>query len=203
MMLEMKGRANLGGNLLTRIDYVLSKLESSDTDCFMRGVQECERLFLMGAGRSGLVGRFFAMRMMHLGKDVYVAGETNTPRIGEGDLLLMVSASAVSPVLLHATRTAQAHGASVALVTQMRPEQKRELPEMVDCCVTLERRSSPQERWGYAVVDRRQRENVKPYPMGSLFECSVLVFLESVVSSFILSQQVPEEQLLRRHTVLE
>jgi len=38
----------------------------------------------MGVGRSGLIGRAFAMRLMHLGFEVYVLGETITPAVEKG-----------------------------------------------------------------------------------------------------------------------
>ena len=36
------------------------------------------RLMVIGVGRSGLIGRSFAMRLMHLGFNVHVMGETIT-----------------------------------------------------------------------------------------------------------------------------
>ncbi len=202
MMQWMNSRPNIGANLLGRVGHVLSKTDNAQLESLVDLLMACRRLFVMGAGRSGLVGRFFAMRMMHLGKEVYVAGETNTPRIGEGDLLLLVSASADSPVCENAVSKSLSQGAKVALVTQMRPEAERVLPERVHCCVQLERRANLQERWNYS-RQRHAQEPVNPFPMGSLFECSALVMLESLVSMIIVRQQVPEQALVERHTILE
>ena len=38
----------------------------------------------MGAGRSGLVAKAFAMRLMHLGLEAFVVGETITPALNKG-----------------------------------------------------------------------------------------------------------------------
>ena len=35
-------------------------------------IEEVESIFIMGLGRSGLVAKAFAMRLMHLGLNVYV-----------------------------------------------------------------------------------------------------------------------------------
>lgn len=51
------------------------------------------RVFVHGAGRSGLALQMTAMRLMHVGLQVHVVGETTTPAIGEGDLLLTASGS--------------------------------------------------------------------------------------------------------------
>ena len=39
------------------------------------------KVLVMGAGRSGLVGKAFAMRLLHLGFNSYVLGETIVPSI--------------------------------------------------------------------------------------------------------------------------
>ena len=46
---------------------------------------------MLGAGRSALALKMVAMRLRHLGLDAYVAGETISPALGEGDLLLVAS----------------------------------------------------------------------------------------------------------------
>ncbi len=198
----MNARPNVGAALLGQIGQVLSKVDTGRLEELVKLLMDCQRLFVMGAGRSGLVGRFFAMRMMHLGKEVYVVGETNTPRIEEGDLLLLVSASAGSPVFESAVQKSLDQGAGVALVTQMRPETERALPGLVHCCIELERRANLQERWSYSRNAPGQKP-VNPFPMGSLFECSALVMLESLVSMIILRQQVPEQEMIDRHSILE
>lgn len=55
--------------------------------------QKANRIFIAGAGRSGFCARGFANRMMHLGFTVYFVGETTTPSIQEGDLLIVGSGS--------------------------------------------------------------------------------------------------------------
>ena len=48
--------------------------------------REGKKVLVVGVGRSGLVARAFAMRLMHLGFRSYVLGETITPSVGEGDV---------------------------------------------------------------------------------------------------------------------
>ena len=44
-------------------------------------IMEAGKIFAAGAGRSGLMAKSFTMRMMHMGLDAYVVGETVTPRL--------------------------------------------------------------------------------------------------------------------------
>jgi len=49
-----------------------------------------DKILLLGTGRSGFVGRAFALRLMHLGFSVYVSGETITPALSADDLVVVI-----------------------------------------------------------------------------------------------------------------
>jgi len=80
-------------------------------------VADAERVFVHGAGRSGLALRMTAMRLMHLGLTVHVVGEATAPAIGEGDVLLAASGSGTTGGIVGAARSAVDAGARVAAVT--------------------------------------------------------------------------------------
>lgn len=70
--------------------------------------QKANRIFIAGAGRSGFCARGFANRMMHLGFTVYFVGETTTPSIQEGDLLIVGSGSGTTASLVSDCQKAKA-----------------------------------------------------------------------------------------------
>ncbi|HMB45107.1 MAG TPA: SIS domain-containing protein, partial [Candidatus Methanoperedens sp.] len=75
------------------IKKVASKLDTDSVTLLVNGIIDSKIIFLMGAGRSGLAAKAFAMRLMHLGFDVYVVGETTTPAVQPDDLVIAVSGS--------------------------------------------------------------------------------------------------------------
>jgi 6-phospho-3-hexuloisomerase len=75
------------------------------------------RVFVLGAGRSGLALRMTAMRLMHLGLQVHVVGEVTTPAIGPDDLLVTASGSGTTSAVVRAAETAVSVGARVACIT--------------------------------------------------------------------------------------
>ena len=81
-------------------------LRRGDLADVVRLIGGAPRVFLAGAGRSGLVLRMAAMRLMHLGLDVHVAGDTTTPAIREGDLLIAASGSGTTAGVVKAASTA-------------------------------------------------------------------------------------------------
>ena len=50
---------------------------------------KAKKIFVFGVGRSGYIGRCFAMRLMHLGFKSYFVGETSTPSYEKDDLLIL------------------------------------------------------------------------------------------------------------------
>ena len=76
-----------------------------------------ERIFVLGAGRSGLALRMTAMRLMHLGLTVHVVGETTTPAITAADALLVASGSGSTAGIVRAAETAHEVGATVLALT--------------------------------------------------------------------------------------
>lgn len=76
-----------------------------------------ERIFVCGAGRSGLMLKALAMRLMQLGKTVYVVGETITPAIRKGDLLIAASASGATHSVCHFVASALKEHADLVIIT--------------------------------------------------------------------------------------
>jgi len=57
----------------------------------VKAITAAKRVFVYGVGRSGLVARAFAMRLTQLGLDTFFIGETITPIVKAGDLVVVVS----------------------------------------------------------------------------------------------------------------
>ncbi len=96
--------------------------------------QKANRIFIAGAGRSGFCARGFANRMMHLGFTVYFVGETTTPSIQEGDLLIVGSGSGTTASLVSDCKKAKAQKAIIATLT-ICPEAP--IGEMADAIITI------------------------------------------------------------------
>lgn len=75
------------------------------------------RVFVLGAGRSGLALRMTAMRLMHLGLAVHVVGDVTTPAIEAGDVLLVASGSGTTAGIVRSAETAAASGAVIVVLT--------------------------------------------------------------------------------------
>ena len=77
---------------------VLRTVRASELKAFKQAILDSQRIFVTGLGRTGLMARGFAMRLMHLGRRVYHVGDVITPAIRQGDLLVICSRTGRSPV---------------------------------------------------------------------------------------------------------
>jgi len=93
--------------ILDNLTRILNETDKAKAQELLDLVASSNTTFIGGAGRSLLVSRFFAMRLMHAGNSVYMVGEVVTPAIKEGDLLIIVSGSGGTKTLLPFVEKAQ------------------------------------------------------------------------------------------------
>lgn len=108
---------NLIDDVLQEISEVMHQVDQKQIDHVASIITKDKRIFVLGSGRSGFMAKSFAMRLMHLGYQVYVIGETITPSIQKGDVLVSVSGSGKTDSVLELTKKAQILGVKIIVVT--------------------------------------------------------------------------------------
>lgn len=103
--------------IVDNINTVSAELDEKNITGLLDILTSSKNVFLLGQGRSGLVARAFAMRLMHLGIGVYVVGETITPSINGDDCLLAISGSGETSYILSTAKIAKKRGATIVAVT--------------------------------------------------------------------------------------
>jgi 6-phospho-3-hexuloisomerase len=106
-----------GQDLLDRIGSVMAAVDWSEFLALARLLVRSERIYVTGAGRSGLVARMFGMRLMHAGLTAYIPGETITPAAGPGDVMIAISCTGDTGYTEYLARRAHELGATVAVIT--------------------------------------------------------------------------------------
>ena len=160
-----------------------------------------KKIFVVGQGRSGFVGRSFALRLMNMGLTVYFLGETITPAAGKEDLILAISGSGTTKITLTASSTAKEIGAQVVAVTSY-PESP--LGNLADLIVPIGGRTKlgwPKEK-DY-LVRQILGESETLSPLGSIFENNCMVFLDSMVVELMHRLGKSEDELRKLHATLE
>jgi len=174
--------------VLSETRAALTAVSDAEAELLLNAVAKAERVFVCGGGRSGLIVRAFAMRLMHVGLRVHVVGETTTPAIAEGDLLVACSASgATESTIVMAKRAAEAR-AKVAAVTSA---PRSDLARMADLVVHV---PSP----------TKNDHTVPSQQFGStLFEQAALLFFDALCLAIQKGVGEDPKRMMKRHSNLE
>jgi 6-phospho-3-hexuloisomerase len=150
------------------------------------------RIFVAGAGRSGLCMRALGMRLMHLEKTVYVVGETTTPSIVAQDLLILGSGSGRTTSLLAIAGQARRQGAKILLFTT---DASSPLAELADYRVVIPAPSLKTTEGISGLISMQ--------PLGTLFEQSMLILCDSLIVGLMQRTGINATQMFERHANLE
>jgi len=180
------------GAVSKEIGRCTERIETQSVVRLLDEIDDARRVFVAAAGRSGFGVRGFAMRLMHMGRDVHVVGDVTTPSIAAGDLLLIGSGSGSTGSLVNMANKARSLGARIALVTI---DPCSPIGEIADAVVTIPA-PSPKARNAMDAVETVQ-------PMGSLFEQSMSVLLDSMVVMLMQRHGLNSDDMFKRHANLE
>jgi 6-phospho-3-hexuloisomerase len=171
------------------ISGVFQNVDPAQVAALVTELRLADRIFVTGAGRSGLVLKMAAMRLMHLGLTVHVVGEITAPAIRSGDLLLAASGSGTTAGVVKAAETAAAQGARIAAYTT--------------------NAGSPLAKAASAVViipaaqKTDHGSSLSRQYSGSLFEQVLFATTEAVFQSLWDEDAATPEELWQRHANLE
>ncbi|WP_370446274.1 6-phospho-3-hexuloisomerase [Cryobacterium sp. Y57] len=180
------------GLIFDENSHVVSALRSasaSSLDEAATALAAAPRIFVLGAGRSGLALKMTAMRLMHLGLDVHVVGEVTSPAIASGDLLLVASGSGTTGAIVRAAETAQSVGANILALTTA-PESP--LGRLAAVTVVIP-----------AAAKQDHAGQVSAQYSGGLFEQAVLLVGDALFHTLWQASGATAEQLWPRHANLE
>jgi 6-phospho 3-hexuloisomerase len=170
-----------------KVKDILNKISQEDIDKVKKLFFISNRIFVYGAGRSGLVVKAFAIRLVHLGFQTFVIGETITVPVQKGDLVVIVSGSGETIPAVMTAEIARNIGAKVVSITG---KKRSEIAKFADVTLYLSVACKDVERKRYA-------------PLGTLFEASVWILLDGIIADLLESKKETEESMRQRHATLE
>ena len=181
----------------------IEELDPEQVERFVELLVEAKRagrkVFVVGAGRSGFVGRAFALRLMNMNFNVYVIGETITPPADRGDILVAISGSGETRGTVTAAEAAKEAGALVVAVTS-HPDST--LGRLADHVVVVKGRTKLAVIKDY--IARQVRGESEPLgPLGTIFENACMVFLDSLIVELMYRLGLTERDVWRGHANIE
>ena len=154
---------------------------------FLDTLEPARRVFVYGRGRSGFVARAFAVRLMHLGYQTYVVGETITAPVQRDDVVVCVSGSGTTYPVVMTAELGRKQGARVVSVTA---DPESEVARLAHVVITLTPPGGNGERSRYA-------------PLGTIFETAAWLFFDGVIAMLMERLGESEQKMRERHATLE
>jgi 6-phospho-3-hexuloisomerase len=179
--------------ILKELEGTLKQIDPDIAETLSDAIIFADKVFVAGTGRSQMMVRGLAMRLMHLGFTAFVVGETVTPAIEPGDLLIIGSGSGETSTLVIMANKAKKVGANLALIT-IHPEST--LGRLADIVVRIP-----------AVTTKSDEDSgVKTIqPGANMFEQSMLLFCDATVIRIIEKREIKGSNLIlmKKHANLE
>ncbi len=176
--------------IISEIGYVLDGIKEDEFKKFVKAINSSKNIFVTGQGRSGLVARTFAMRLTHIGFSCYAVGDTTTPNIDKGDILIACSSSGTTSITCHIAGLAKRLNAQVVVITA-HPDS--ELSDYAGLTIEIPARETDQVIQSQLTAQFRS----------TLFEQACLVYLDAVILALVRLLNREEVEMTKRHANLE
>jgi len=189
--------------ILAGAEKAIKELDLAQVEKMIELIIEAKdrKIFVVGMGRSGFVGRAFALRLMNLGFNVYFLGETITPAAGKDDLVIAISGTGMTKLVLSAATAAKEIGAKVVAITSYKDSTLGQIADQIVLIGGRTKMGWPREEDYLARQILGEREPLSP--LGSIFENNCMVFLDGLIVELMYRMKKNENDLKTRHATIE
>jgi 6-phospho-3-hexuloisomerase len=170
--------------LIEQVESIGICIDKSEILKFCEYLLSSEKIVVVGSGRSGLVGKSFSMRLVHLGLYSYLDTSHNCPAITNRDTILAISGSGETHSVIHTVQKAKDVGARILSITNT-----------YDCALN--------DLSDHPFILPKSVNNELYFPLGTLFELSAYIFLDGLFTELKAIVKCCEKNLRDRHNNLE
>ena len=162
--------------ILDQLRDTAGHVSDEEVNTMIEAIFAAKQIFIGGAGRSLLMMRSLAMSLMQFGFNSHVVGDTTTPAIREGDLLILGTNSGETKNLKSWVEVAKNNNAKILVIT-----------------------SNPDSTIGkqadYIVRFNKVNDTEKIQSSGSSFEQSLLIFCDALVMCLFNTGRLSDEEI--------
>ena len=172
---------------VAEVAEMLARIDGQQEEALCDAILEARRVYV---ARAGNLMKGFGMRMMHMDLHSYVVGESVTPAIGAGDLLIIGSGSGETGSMVSSATKAKKLGAKVAIITAS-PDST--VARMADYVVYIP-----------AISKMVSHDEVPSFqPMANVFEQSMLFLQDAITMTLMSRLNKTSDQMMLNHANLE
>lgn len=186
--------------MIEEISRLIEEIPDEEITSFISAILKSERIYVAGAGRSGLISKVFAMRLMHIGLESYVVGETVTPAMRGGDAVIIFSGSGETNSMVDIAESAEALDGVLCLITS---HKNSTIGKMADYIVEIPTEPLSMEDLdpGFEVRQLTGGYKSLSHPLaaiGTVFETAAMIFSDAVIADIMDVSDCGIEEVLGR-----
>ena len=170
-------------HILKEAEKIILSVDGSAIKLASDSILRSKQSFVYGVGRSGIVGKAFAMRLVQLGLKAYFIGESTTPIVEKGDTVILISNTGETSSAIQTAEIVNRVGAHSIVVTS---EPESSLAKLGEVLITL------------AMPDD---VNTDCAPLGTLFEDTAMIVLDGIISEIMERKGENDESMRSRHAI--
>jgi 6-phospho 3-hexuloisomerase len=167
------------------VTTALERLDPARVRAAIDLLSHAPQIFVYGAGRSGIIGRAFAMRLVQAGLTAYVIGESVTPIVKKGDAVFILSGQGESSSSVQTANIVRREGAELVVLTA---KGTSKLAHTANVLLAIE---LPDD------VDRPRYA-----PLGTIFEAASLLLTDGLIAEILTERGETEASMRRRHAII-
>lgn len=181
-------------NIQKNIEFL--KKNQANVNKFVDAIEKTARkgncIFVVGSGRSAMVGQMFQTRLEHLNVPVYfITNSRSVPHLHKGDLLLVISGSGRTAIVKAIIESYLDQNPQIITITSY-PESW--IGRMSDLVVKLIGRTK------IDVARREKGEAASLTPEGTQFEIASAIFLDGVIAELVVRFNKSNKELIAEHS---
>jgi len=170
--------------VLDQIRSILEKVDQGVVEEIVDSIVAARTIFIYGAGRSGVVGKTFAVRLVQMGMDVHFVGDMTTPIVRKGDLTMIISNTGETMSAVQTANISRRLGSKVIGITS---DSLSKVSQASNVIVELKPR-----------IDEKKALIA---PLGTLFEDSAIIFFDCLVPLIMRRLGETEANMWQRHAI--
>ncbi|MDH4123044.1 MAG: SIS domain-containing protein [Thermoplasmata archaeon] len=145
-----------------------------------------KKIFLYGVGRSGLIAKAFAIRLVQLGLNVFFIGDSNTPMVEKDSVVIIMSNTGQTMSAVQTANITRRMGAKVIAITS---NSHSKLALAASEAITV----------ASSVPDDKMR--LEYAPLGTVFEQSAGILLDAIVTILMKRLEETDQTMRQRHAI--
>lgn len=168
--------------ILDRLRETMGNVDKEKVGSAVDMILATNHVFVYGAGRSGIISKAFAMRLVQLGITVYSIGETITPIVSDRDLTILISNQGTTKSTLLVAQVCKNVKSKIIVLTS---NDNAPLLKFADLSFIL----------------KIKKDYPDLAPLGTLFELNTLLFFDSLIAQLMSVMNENEKSMRSRHAI--